>query len=315
MNLSPAKKAIIALVIANAVWGAASPIFKIALDNIPPLTLAFWRFFLGAFILLTVFGKRVTLGNKLFKNDAKLLVFSAVSGITVNIFFYLLGLQMTLAINAPVIASSGPLFTMFFAVLFLHEKFAIRKFVGMITGTIGIIVIILEPLLITGIDGSIMGNLFLLMATLGAVGQTILGRKILTKYDPLVITFYSFLIGALTFLPLAAIEYFYNPDIYAKLDLPGYFGLFYGAVFSSALAYALFDFGLSKVGATDVSMFSYIIPVVGTILGYFLLHEPITGPFVIGSILIIGAIFVSEAKFSQFLHHKISRRHKKPGVL
>ena len=37
--------AILALVIANIIWGAASPIFKYALTDIPPFTLAFIRFF------------------------------------------------------------------------------------------------------------------------------------------------------------------------------------------------------------------------------------------------------------------------------
>jgi drug/metabolite transporter (DMT)-like permease len=315
MKLSPAQKAIAALIIANIVWGGASPIFKIALDNIPLFTLAFWRFFLGAFILLAIFGKRVTCGHTLIKEDGRILLFAAMCGISINIIFYFLGLQRTLAINAPVIASSGPIFTMLIAISFLHEKFSKRKLIGILLGSIGILIIILEPLLVTGIDMSILGNMFLLIATFGAIGQTIFGRKILPKYDTLVITFYSFLIGSITFLPFAFFEYYYTPSLYATLNWQGYLGLFYGAVFSSALAYSLFDFGLSKIGATEASIFSYIIPVVGTIISYFILHEPITTPFLIGSIFIFGAIFAGETQLTNFLSQKLKNRHKKKNVI
>ncbi|PIX68551.1 hypothetical protein COZ40_02690, partial [Candidatus Roizmanbacteria bacterium CG_4_10_14_3_um_filter_39_13] len=43
---------IVALIIANIIWGAACPIFKFALVNIPPFTIAFIRFFFAGIIFL-----------------------------------------------------------------------------------------------------------------------------------------------------------------------------------------------------------------------------------------------------------------------
>ncbi len=43
---------ILALIITNIIWGAASPIFKFALQNIPPFTLAFIRFFFAGLLFL-----------------------------------------------------------------------------------------------------------------------------------------------------------------------------------------------------------------------------------------------------------------------
>lgn len=54
MFSKPHNQAIIALIIANIIWGAASPIFKLALENIPPFTLAYIRF-LGAALILAPF--------------------------------------------------------------------------------------------------------------------------------------------------------------------------------------------------------------------------------------------------------------------
>lgn len=292
-SLSTVQKAFIALIIANVIWGAAAPIFKLSLQNIPLYTLAFWRFFLGALILLALIRKKAALPLK-SRRDAILLLAYGMLGITINIIFFFEGLKRTLSINSPIITSAQPIVVMLFALLFLREAFHLKKFLGMLLGTVGIIVIIIEPLLVAGVDGSILGNLFLLIATLAAVGQTIVGKKILGRYNPFAFTLWAFLIGAASFLPMMIREYVTIPHLYQSLDWRGYLGIIYGAVFSSAAGYGLFAWGLSKIDATDTAIFSYVDPIVGTVLASLLLHEPITPPFLFGSLLIFGGIFLAE---------------------
>jgi drug/metabolite transporter (DMT)-like permease len=294
-SLTTVQKAFLALIIANIIWGAAAAIFKLSLENIPPFTLAFWRFFLGAIMILIVLGKKVSLplANR---RDGILLFLYGFLGITINIIFFFWGLRLTYAINSPVIASGAPILTLFFALLFLHEAFKLKKFLGMVLGTLGIIVIVIEPLLLRGVDGSVIGNIYLVIATVAAVGQTIVGKKILHTYNPWAFTFWAFLVGAASFLPLAFYEYIRIPNLYALLDWRGYLGIAYGAIFSSTIAYGLFAWGLSKISATDTAMFTYIDPVVGTVAGTLLLHEPITVPFLGGAILIFGGIFLAEGR-------------------
>jgi drug/metabolite transporter (DMT)-like permease len=294
-SLSVVQKAFLALIIANIIWGAAAAIFKLSLQNIPPFTLAFWRFFLGAILIFIVMGKKVSLPLE-SRRDGVLLFLYGFFGITVNIIFFFLGLQRTFSINSPVISSAQPILTLFFALLFLHESFRLKKFVGMVFGTLGILVIIIEPLLTHGVDGSIIGNLFLVFATVAAVLQTIVGKKIINKYNPWAFTFWAFLVGAASFLPLALYEYAKIPHLYAMLDWRGYTGIAFGAIFSSTIGYGLFAWGLSKISATDSAMFAYVDPIVGTIAGALILREPITVPFLLGSLLIFGGIFLAEGR-------------------
>lgn len=302
-SLSTVQKAFLSLVIANIIWGAAAPIFKLSLQNIPLYTLAFWRFFLGALILLVIIGKNAALPLK-SRRDAIMLFAYGMLGITINIIFFFEGLKRTLSINSPIITSGQPIMTMLFALVFLHEAFHLKKFLGMLLGTIGIVVIIIEPLLITGVDGSIVGNLFLVIAAVAAVGQTIVGKKVVEKYNPFAFTFWAFLIGAASFLPMMVREYLTIPHLYTSLDWRGYMGVIYGAVFSSAAAYSLFAWGLSKIDATDTAIFYYVDPIIGTILGWWLLHEPITPPFIFGALLIFGGIFVAEGRIQ---YHPIQK--------
>jgi drug/metabolite transporter (DMT)-like permease len=309
MKLSPARKAIIALIIANIIWGAGSPIFKLTMETVPPFTLAFLRFFLGAAIMLFLFGPRACKPGKLFKTDSKNLLLYTLFGVTINIIFYFLGLTLTLSLNAPIIASTGPILIFIIAVFYLHEKIKNRKIIGVVTGTVGILLIVLEPLLVAGgIGGSILGNIFLIISTFGAVLQAIIGHKFVKQFDPIKITFWSNLIGSLTFIPFMFWEIEKNPNLFGNISNFGYFGIIWGSIFSSFLAYFLFAWGLSKLEASDVSLFTYIDPVIGAILSYFLLHEPITPLFLLGSTFIFCGIFIAEGRIQ---YHPVFRLLKK----
>ncbi|MCL4360569.1 DMT family transporter [Patescibacteria group bacterium] len=295
MKLTTVQKAYLALITANVIWGAASPIFKLSLEHIPPYTLAFWRFFIASLILLpyALMQKPVRFKEK---KDLLLLLGYAFSGITINILFFFWGIQRTYALNGPIIASSAPIVTMVFAMLLLREKFRLRKFLGIICGSIGILTIVLEPLLSKGLGGTVAGNSLLFVAMLGAVGSMIVGRALFRRYNPLTLTFWIFTVGWASFLPLAVYDAVSIPNLYRSLHPLAYLGIIYGGFFSSALAYACLNWGLSKIPATDSSLFTYIDPVVGTVLATILLHEPVTKLFLLGTVLIFGGIYAAEGR-------------------
>jgi len=304
--MSPVQKGVLALIVANIIWGFASPIFKWSLTNITPFTLAFLRFFIASIIFGILLRKKLALPIH-DKKDLKLLIIHALTGITGNITFFFLGLQLTLAMNVPVIASSQPIMVFLFAYIFLKEKFKFNKVLGMIIGTVGILTIVLEPIYYNGIDGNAFGNFLIVLATISGVIGMLTGRTLFQKYDPLVLTFWAFIISAISFLPPAILEYIQHPTLFSTLDVRGISGIIFGSVFSSAIAYGLFSYGLSKIQASEASLFIYIDPIAGSILSYFMLHEPITIPFLIGAFFIFTGIFIAEHRIH---YHPISKLRK-----
>lgn len=305
--MSAVRKGILALVIANVIWGFASPIFKWSLVNIPPYTLAFLRFFLGTILL----GFYLLLTKQLIipsikKHDWWLIIWYALTAITLNIIFFFLGLQRTLSINAPIIASAQPIIIFLIAPFLLKETVTRKKAFGMGIGTVGILVIILEPILLHGVGGTFVGNFFILLATIAAVAGTLIGRVIMPKYNPIVLTFLAFIIGTLTFIPFALYEYIGNPLLYSTIDMQGIIGIAFGAIFSSAIAYTLFCYGLAHIPASEASIFTYIDPIAGTTLSYFMLHEPITVPFILGAVLIFGGISIAEGRLHYHPLHRLT---------
>jgi len=293
---------VLALIIANIIWGMASPIFKFALTNIPPFTLAFIRFFFAGLIFLPIALNR---WQKLTAKQWLEIILVGFFGITINISFFFLGLEKTESINVPVIASSGPVFVYLLSVIFLREKPKLRVLSGMLIALAGVLFIILSPLILDGkrfMLGAIEGNLFILIATFGSVLQTIFGRDILKKVSAIQVSSITFLFGSLTFLPFIPKE-FANWDI-SFLNFAGWLGIIFGVFFSSALGYFLFYYGVSKLKAQDVGIFTYIDPLAAIVVAAPLLHEYPNPLYVLGGILIFGGIFFAEGRIHWHPFHK-----------
>jgi len=305
--MNPVQKGILALIIANVIWGFASPIFKWSMGNIPPFTLAFLRFFLASIIMTVYLRGKIRL-PRYDKKELLALLLYAQTGIVGNIIFFFFGLQLTLAMNAPVIASAAPIMIFLAAPFFLHEKLKTKKIIGMAVGTLGILAIVLEPIYYNGLDGNFLGNIFLVLATIAGAAGTLVGRKLFQEHDPINLMYWAFIIGAVTFAPFAAYEFGKDPTLYSSLNIQGITGIVFGAVFSSTIAYMCYGWGLSKIAASEASLFSYVDPIAGTVLAYFMLHEPITIPFIVGGALIFLGIYIAERRLHYHPLHRLWRK-------
>jgi len=300
---------VLALIITNIIWGAASPIFKFALLNIPPFTLAFLRFFGASFLLLPLAVKN---WKKISLSDFGLILLGAFFAINVNIGFFFLGLQKTESINAPIIASSQPIFLYVFSILFLREKINKKVFKGLLIALLGVIIIVVSPFLSGGgislgvKEGAIEGNLFLVIATFGAVVNALIFKNVLKRVNVWQVTFISFVFGALLFIPVMTPEF--ATWSYTDLNLNGWVGIIFGVVFSSAIAYGLFNYGISKIKAQEVGIFSYIDPIVAVAVAIPLVHEHPTLTFYLGTFFVFIGIFFAEGRVHYHPFHRIWRR-------
>lgn len=296
---------ILALIIANVIWGMASPIFKFALTNIPPFTLAFIRFFFSGLIFLPL---ALNKWQKLTAKQWLEIILVGFFGITINISFFFLGIERTESINAPIIASSGPVFVYLLSIILLREKPKLRVLAGMLIALAGVLFIILSPLIVDGkkiVLGAIEGNLFILLATFGSVFQTIFGRDVLKKLNPMQASAITFLFGSLTFVPFIPKE-LSNWNI-SLLNSAGWTGIVFGVFFSSALAYYLLYYGISRLSAQEVGVFTYIDPIAAIIIAAPLLHEYPNIFYIFGGLLIFGGIYLAEGRLHWHPFHRLRR--------
>lgn len=298
---------ILFLIIANIIWGAAAPIFKLALYDIPPFTLAFIRFFFASLLFLPFVFAR---WKKLTQSEWWAILASAFFGIAVHIGFFFLGLQNAPSINAPLILSSAPIFLFLGSVLFLREKLKLKVLFGMMVGLIGVILIVFYPLFFTGtmtINLQIKGNIFFVISTIsGMVIKPLLNKATMKRITTVQLTFLEFIFGALMFLPFAwreSVMWSVN-----QLHRDGWVGIIFGIFFSSALAYFLFNWAISKVQTQEVGIFYYIDPLAGLLLGMFLLSEYPNIYYGVGALFIFLGIFIAENRLHYHPLHRIRKR-------
>lgn len=282
--------AILALICSTIIWGAAAPIFKWSLENIPLFSLAFLRFGIATFIILPFVFRKLAIDA----GDWGKVLRIGLWGVTLNVFFFLAGLKFTLAINAAIITAVIPIFTMVAATVLLKEKITTNLIFSSMVALLGVVVLFGQSLFQQGISFHFFGNLLLMLSAWAWVGYEVDSKKLFAKYSPIVLTFYTFLVGAHTFLPFAVAEFLTNPTWPQHLEFKGLFGIAYGAVLSSAAAYFLWQWGLSKISATEASLFFHLNPISGILVSVILLGEQLTIPFIIGSLLIFSAVAVAE---------------------
>lgn len=290
-NSNHFRTAVIALIIANIIWGAAPPIFKWALEDIGPFTLAFLRFFIATILILPFAYKHLHVK----KEDIAEVFLIGFLGVTFNIAFFFLGLKYAPSINASIIGSAGPIFLILFAFLFLREKPKKRVITGSIIGLLGVLVIIFKPLLLAEPNLDLLGNAFFFLAMLGGLGHTIIGRQLLKKYEPLGLTFWSFLIGALCFLPLFINE-IQNQTSLSNITLNVVVGVSFGAILCSTIAYYLFFRALKYMPASETGIFVYLDPIVTVLIALPLLGEAPDTFYYIGSLFVFFGIYIAEGR-------------------
>lgn len=287
------KNAFLALFLASIIWGATAPVMKLTIASVPIFILAFLRFGVAALILFPFVAKELDIK----RHHVPLLIISSLCGITFNITFFFLGLSLTSALNASIISSSVPLFTLLMAHLMLKEKLQKRVIAGALLGMLGIIIIIGKGFFQGGVAISPIGDFFLLLAAFTFVMYEIFSKELFAQYKPLPITFYGLLIGAVSFFPAAMYERYINPMWLDKVTLDARLGIVYGILLSSLAAYSLWQWGLSKIEASRVGFFVYLHPIIGTIAAVLLLSEKITPLFIVGSLCIFCGLFIAEGMF------------------
>ena len=299
-ELGKIRLAVLALILANIIWGASFPIYKWSLEVIPPFSFAFFRFFIGAIIIFPFVIKFL----RVAKEDITKLILVAIISVTVQIPLLFFGLNLSPSINAPIIISSGPIFLIIASVIFLKEKLKLKVLLGTLISLFGVLAIILRPFIEGGFSQEgILGNFLIFLATLCGVIQAIILKEITVNNKPLTITFWMFLIGSIPLLP--AVLWESQTFNLLEINTQGAIGLIYGIVLAAVIAHYFLAFGIKYIKASEVGIFTYVDPIATLIIAVPLLHEAITFPYLVGAALVFLGIFIAEGRVHYHPVHKL----------
>ena len=279
-------------VIAMIFWGMSFVWSTQVYQNLNPTATIFLRLVVATFFFTAILFT-FRLNEKVKKEHLGLFALAAMFEPFLYFIFEGYGLKNTSPVIGSAIIAMIPLVTPIAARVFLKERLTPMNIVGFIISFAGVIVMLLNKNL--EFTASPKGILFLSGAVLVAVGYSIALIKLTKLYKPLTITWVQNIIGMIYFIPMVIIMERFEPSNFANVS--GYIvPLICLGVFCSAVAYALWAFAFSKLGASKANVYSNLIPVFTAIFSYLLAIEEMTVFKVIGILVVVFGLVLSQMK-------------------
>jgi len=279
-------------VIAMIIWGLSFIWSTQVYRSLNPTTTIFLRLLIATiFLTATLFIFR--LNEKVERRHIGLFALAAMFEPFLYFLFEGYGLKNTSPVIGSAIIAMIPLVTPVAATIFLREKLSPMNIAGFIVSFLGVMVMLVNKDL--EFVASPKGVLFLCGAVIVAVGYSISLVKLTKLYKPLTITWVQNIIGMIYFIPMTIIMEQFEPSHFGNVSeyiMP----LICLGVLCSAIAYSLWAFAFSKIGASRANVYSNLIPVFTGIFSFLLGIEAMSSNKIIGIVLVVVGLIFSQLK-------------------
>ena len=299
----------IAIVAAMLIWAGAGIAGKEALVIFSPLTLIVMRFTLAVLLMLSIgllFRHNSIVG--LQRVEKKHIPLFLLGGLFQPFLYFIFETYTYQSFSSPTVAeallSTQPVMAPLFAWVLLRERVTRNNIIGILLSTLGVMMLLMMgggPLAMG--DGAIGKGVLLAVLTVSmSVSYSVVLRRIPTHYTPLSIVFYVQSFALVLFYVLWAVMDRGNGllgDDGIRLLGEGQWvksllSVGYLAVLASVTAFILFCYTVRKIGVTRANVFNNVRPVFTAILMWMIFGEILPIWKIIGIIIIIIGLFISQ---------------------
>ena len=229
--------------------------------------------------------------EKIDRGDLLKMAAASFLGLFVPQMTFLIAMTMTSAIDTAIIGTLGPIFTMIFAFIFLKEPITGKKAGGVALSFAGIIFLIFNSIHQGGAaTTSPAGVLLLLVNSLSFSLYLGLFRPLISKYSVVTFMKWCFLFSLLLSLPIS-LKGLIITD-YASIPVQVRWEIGYLVFFATFVAYFLIPYGQKWIRPTLVSMYSYLQPIVTTIVSIWVGLDSLSWQKILASALVVGGVIL-----------------------
>lgn len=278
------------LLVLAVLWGPSFLFIKVAVHEIPPITLVIGRVGLAGFLLYTFLRLQ---GGKM-PPFGKAWIPMCVMGILQSAFPFVLqawGEQHVTSALASILNGFTPISTIVLAHFFTEDdRLSSPKVLGVLLGFVGLGFLV-GPSLLEGQEATVLGILAIIVSTMSYAVALLYARRSIKGYAPIVLPTGQLLTAAFILIPIALIvesPFSIAPSWQAVGSLLGL------SVFGTAVAFVLFYKFVESAPPSYISMVTYVVPVFGVCLGVFVLGEQLTWHTFVGfGLVLVGILFVN----------------------
>ncbi len=275
-----------ACALASSFWGCGFFFGKIALAEMNVGAMVFYRFAFAALVLLPVLA---THKPGLSRREWGVLLTASFLGIPLQFLLQFYGLSLTTVSHASLMVGTMPVILAVGATAFAHERMDRIGWLALAGSTSGAALIALGGHHGGKGQATLAGDLIVVVSLAIALGWILLNKKLMEKHSAIVITAYGTFAG--TLMLAAIVPLFWGlPPVHLSARAWGASAA--AGVLCTATTTFLWNWGLTQVPASQAGILLNMEPLIGSLLGVFVLGD-ILGPSAwAGGLLILAAAVI-----------------------
>ena len=272
-----------------ALWGSNTVVGRLAVSEVPPLAMTFWRTTIVVLTLLPFTARELWRSRVALRAHWKsLLGYALIGPVALNVFVYF-GLTSSLAINASLFNSATPVTIVVAAWLIMGERINIRIAVGMLIAFIGVVAVVVRGSFEVLLAFDIRAGDPLIIA--GMVCWAIYSVLLRRRRDGLGDA--AFLTAIMGFSSAAVAPFYLATGASFELSAKNLFLILFSGAVISVLANLAWIRSISLIGASRAGQFHNLIPVFGTALAVLFLGEILHAYHAAGFAAILFGVYLT----------------------
>jgi len=277
------------MVLTVVFWGLSIIGTKIVLAQIPPVSIAFFRYSIATATLIPLALLTHSL-PKITLRDLGTIIITSMFGIVLYFLFENNALMYTTASNASMLVAAMPLFAIIIEALFFRQRISWKMAVCILISIVGVYLVVTVDGRLDFSSSRFYGNLLMMGSMICWVVYTFLNKNLDGKYSGMTVITYQSLVSIFLFMPFVLPEIKRWPE-FGSISPFILANLVFLGVVCSALEYLFYIYAVKKLGATVSTTFLNLIPVVTVVSGTLLLQEKLLWIEVLGMGLIMASIY------------------------
>ncbi len=271
--------------LAGGLWGTGFFFGKIAMREMSSAHMVLYRLLFACLGLSPILVLR---RPGLDRRGWRILLIASLLGIPMQFLFQFAGLARTTVSHAALMVGTLPVILAVGASIFAHERLDRIGWVALAASSTGTALIALTSSH-HGSHGdmpSLIGDLLVVLSLVISLGWILLNQRLLRDHSPLVVTAYGLTAGTVM---LAVWVFSVDGPPPVHISLTAWLALAASGLLCTASTTLLWNWGLTRVPASRAGVFLNLEPLIGSLLGVFVLGESLGPVAWLGGAMILAA--------------------------
>jgi len=279
----------LSLLVAMILWASSFVALKIAFRHYDPMVVIFGRMLIASICFLCIL-HRFRGSFTYRKGDIRTILFMTLCEPCVYFILEAKAVENTTASQAGMITPMMPLMVAVAAWMFLKERISAKTISGFVIAIIGACWLSAASQASEYAPNPVLGNFLEFLAMICAAVYTIILKRLTLRYSPFFLTGIQALAGGVFYFGMLFLPSTSLPTSFEPVST---LAIIYLGSFITLGAYGCFNFGVSRIPASQASAFINLIPVLTVFFGWLILGEKFAASQYLAALLVFVGVLIS----------------------